>query len=514
MTIYSKIKSALSSKQSLLIIIVILIGIILGNLILQSNKPKSGEEEGAEQSTTHEELDGHQHEEQAKELPKGPHAGKIFTQSGYGLEVVISNQKATPEFRVYTYEDGKLLDPATSNVTFTVNRLGRSPEKLTFVKEADYLKSMEAVEEPHSFKVSIDSEHNGKHYQFAYAQIEGRVTMTDRQLTLNGVEILTAGPARIKTTLNLIGEIKLNADKSVRVVPRLNGIVESVSANAGDKVRKGQLLAIVSSQSIADQRSDLMAAQKRLDLAKVTYEREKKLWEEKISAEQDYQQARQALQEAEINQQRAKQKLQSIGANLGSGSNLTRYEIKAPIDGVITDKQISAGQVLNGDESIFVVADLSTLWAEMTIYAKDVGAVKIGQKVTVKASAFEAQTTGTVAYVGALVGEQSRTAIARVVLKNADKVWLPGIPVNIELQADEVEVPLAVSVEGLQSMDDGKVVFGRYADLFEVRPLTLGRGDDKYVEVLSGLSAGEKYAAQNSYLVKAELGKASATHDD
>ncbi|ACT48384.1 efflux RND transporter periplasmic adaptor subunit [Methylotenera mobilis] len=514
MTIHSKIKSTLSSKQSLLIIIVILIGIILGNLILQSNKPKSGEEESSEQSTTHEELDGHQHEEQAKELPKGPHAGKIFTQNSYGLEVVISNQKSTPEFRVYTYEDGKLLDPATSNVTFTVNRLGRHPEKLSFVKEADYLKSNSAVEEPHSFKVSIDSEHNGKHYQFAYEQVEGRVTMTDRQLTLNGVEILTAGPARIKTTLNLMGEIKLNADKSVRVVPRLNGIVESVSANAGDKVHKGQLLVVVSSQGIADQRSDLMAAQKRLDLARVTYEREKKLWEEKISAEQDYLQEKQDLQEAEISLQRAKQKLQSIGAGLGASNNLTRYEIKSPIDGVITDKQISAGQVLNGDESIFVVADLSTLWAEMTIYAKDVNAVKVGQKVTVRATAFEAQTTGTVAYVGALVGEQSRTAMARVVLKNADKVWLPGLPVNIELQADEVEVPLAVSVEGLQSMDEGKVVFGRYGDLFEVRPLTLGRGDDKYVEVLSGLNAGEKYAAQNSYLVKAELGKASATHDD
>lgn len=514
MTIYSKIKSTLSSKQSLLIIIVILIGIILGNLILQSNKPESGEEEGAEQSSSHEELDGHQHEEQAKELPKGPHAGKIFTQNNYSLEVVISNQKSTPEFRVYTYENGKLLDPAASNVTFTVNRLGRNPEKFSFVKEADYLKGNKAIEEPHSFKVSIDSEHDGKHYQFAYEQVEGRVIMTDRQLTLNGVEILTAGPARIKTTLNLMGEIKLNADKSVRVVPRLNGVVESVSASAGDKVHKGQLLAVISSQGIADQRSDLMAAQKRLDLARVTYEREKKLWEEKISAEQDYLQAKQDLQEAEISLQRAKQKLQSIGANLGSGNNLTSYEIKSPIDGVITDKQISAGQVLNGDESIFVVADLSTLWAEMTIYAKDVSAVKVGQKVTVKAAAFEAQTIGTVAYVGALVGEQSRTAMARVVLKNADKIWLPGLPVNIELQADEVEVPLAVSVEGLQTMDEGKVVFGRYGDLFEVRPLTLGRGDDKYVEVLSGLNAGEKYAAQNSYLVKAELGKASATHDD
>ena len=150
----------------------------------------------------------------------------------------------------------------------------------------------------------------------------------------------------------------------------------------------------------------------------------------------------------------------------------------------------------------------------MTIYAKFVSAVKVGQKVTVKATAFEAQTTGTVAYVGALVGEQSRTAIARVVLKNADKVWLPGLPVNIELQADEVEVPLAVSTEGLQTMDDGKVVFGRYGEFFEVRPLTLGRGDDKYVEVLSGLQVGDKYAAQNSYLIKAELGKASASHDD
>lgn len=514
MTKFLKIKDTLSSKQSLLIIIVILIGIILGNLILQSNKPKSGEEESAEQSTAQEELDGHQHEEQAKELSKGPHAGKIFTLNGYGLEVVISNQKSIPEFRVYSYEDGKLLDPAASNVTLTVNRLGRHPEKISFVKEADYLKSNEAIEEPHSFKVSIDSEHNGKHYQFAYEQVEGRVTMTDRQLTLNGVEILTAGPARIKTTLKLMGEIKLNADKSVRVVPRLNGIVESVSANAGDKVHRGQLLAVVSSQGIADQRSDLMATQKRLDLARVTYEREKKLWEDKISAEQDYLQAKQDLQEAEISLQRAKQKLQSIGASLGTSNNLTRYEIKSPIDGVITDKQISAGQVLNGDESIFVVADLSTLWAEMTIYAKDVNAVKVGQKVTVRATAFEALTTGTVAYVGALVGEQSRTAMARIVIKNADKVWLPGLPVNIELQADEVEVPLAVSVEGLQTMDDGKVAFGRYGDLFEVRPLTLGRGDEKYVEVLSGLNAGEKYAAQNSYLVKAELGKASATHDD
>ena len=298
-------------------------------------------------------------------------------------------------------------------------------------------------------------------------------------------------------------------------MPRLSGIVELVSANAGDKVRKGQVLAVISSQSIADQRSDLMAAQKRAALSRVTYEREKKLWEGKISAEQDYLQARQEMQEANINLQKAQQKLQSLDASQGSSnSNLTRYEIKAPIDGVITDKKISAGQVVNGDEGIFVVADLSTVWAEMTIYAKDISTVKVGQKVLVKASAFEEQTVGTVAYVSALVGEQSRTAMARIVLQNPKRTWLPGLPVNIELSTEQLTVPLAVSVEGLQTMGDDMVVFGRYGEYFEERPIELGRRDDKYVEVLHGLKSGEKYAAENSYLVKAELGKASASDND
>lgn len=131
-----------------------------------------------------------------------------------------------------------------------------------------------------------------------------------------------------------------------------------------------------------------------------------------------------------------------------------------------------------------------------------------------KASAFDAQTVGTVAYVSALVGEQSRTAMARIVLPNPERIWLPGLPVNVELSTDQVTVPLAVSVQGLQTMGNDTVVFGRYGENFEARPIMLGRRDDKYVEVLHGLNPSEKYAADNSYLVKAELGKASALDND
>jgi len=149
----------------------------------------------------------------------------------------------------------------------------------------------------------------------------------------------------------------------------------------------------------------------------------------------------------------------------------------------------------------------------MTIYAKDINTVKSGQRVTVKAAAFDAQSVGTIAYVGSLVGEQTRTAMARVVLSNPEKTWLPGLPVNIELTSNEVDVPLAVSVEGIQSLNEEVVVFGRYGTYFEARPVTLGRKDDKYVEVLEGLNAGEKYAAGNSYLIKADIGKAGASHE-
>lgn len=508
------------SKQLISMIAIVIMGIFLAVIILNSDKPKRMEDaHGGHADHAEEKMpapvneqphSGHEHNLQAQEIAKGPHGGKLFKEDGYGLEVTIFEQGVPPEFRIYTYQNGKAIAPSDSVVGVILARLGAKPQTFKFTKEDDYLKGDSIVEEPHSFNVSITAKHNNKSYQFAYDQVEARVQISDKQLLLNSIEVLTAGPAKIKTVLNLQGEVKLNADKSVHIVPRLAGIVESVSANAGDKVSKGQVLASISSQAIADMRSDLLAAQKRVGLARSTYIREKQLWEEKISAQQDYLQAQNDLQTEEIEASRIQQKLAALGA---ASQGQMRYDIRSPINGVVTNKQISQGQVISEVDSIFEVADLSTVWVEMNIYAKDINAVKTGQKVTVKASAFEAQSLGTISYIGALVGTQSRTAVARVVLNNANRTWLPGLPVNIELTSDEIAVPLAVSVEGLQSLRDWTVVFGRYGDYFEARPLELGRRDDRYVEVLKGLSIGDKYAAGNSFLIKADIGKAGATHD-
>ncbi len=497
------------NKQNTTIIIVIVVGLLLGGLILGMGKSKpEGEEYGHAETKDHADEKGHA-EPEAK---KGPHGGKLFSKDDYAVEVTIFEQGVEPEFRLYAYKNGKPLDPSASQVSVTLERLGRPPQVFTFVKTGDYLKGNAVVEEPHSFTVTINAKYEAQPYQFTYSQEEARVAISDEQLKQNGVQILTAGPARIKTSLQLIGEIRLNEDRTVYVVPRLAGIVESVRANAGDKVRKGQVLAVISSQSLSDQRSELLAAQKRLGLARTTYEREKMLWEEKISAEQDYLQARAAMQEAQIMAQSAQQKLAALGASPAS-ANLTQYEIRSPIDGVITDKRISTGSVTKEDANIFVISDLSTVWVDLTVRAEDINALKAGQKGTIKSSAFDAQDTGTVSYIGALVGEQTRSAKARLVLANPKGIWRPGLPVNVDLVADEVEVPVAVSADAIQTVRDWTVVFGRYGKQLEARPLALGRSDGKFIEVLKGLNAGEQYAGSNSFLIKAELGKASASHD-
>jgi membrane fusion protein, heavy metal efflux system len=500
-------------KQIITVAAIVIFGAIAAALILGMNRAKpAGDDHGHGAGAAHADHgagDAHA----AGEAQKGPRGGKLFADGDFGLEVTIFETGVEPEFRLYTYLKGKPVDSAGTTATITLERLGRAPQQIQFAKVADYLKGNAVIVEPHSFEVTIAAQRDGKTHRFAYAQEEARVAMSDAQAKEAGIEIKSAGPAKIKSSLQLIGDIKLNGDRTVLIVPRLAGVVESANANAGDVVKKGQVLAVIFSPALADQRGELLAAQKRLALAQTTYEREKKLFEGKISGEQDFLQARNAMNEAEITVRGAQQKLTSIGGLSGGGGNLTRYEIRAPISGTIVEKNLSVGQAIKEDANIFTLADLTSVWAEMTVYAKDMNVIRVGQKVNVKSAEFDGNANGVISYVGALVGEQTRTAKARVVLPNPNSAWRPGLPVNIEVESAESEVPVAVSVDAIQTVRDWSVVFGRYDNAFEARPLKLGRSDGRMVEVLEGLSAGEKYAARNSYVIKADIGKAGASHD-
>jgi len=135
--------------------------------------------------------------------------------------------------------------------------------------------------------------------------------------------------------------------------------------------------------------------------------------------------------------------------------------------------------------------------------------------VLVKASAFDARASGKITYVGSLLGEQTRTAKARVALANPDRAWRPGLFVSVDVPsglASDAAAAVTVAADAIQTVDDKPVVFVKAAGGFRAQPVVPGRSDGKLTEILKGLSAGAQYAAAGSFVLKAELGKDSAEH--
>lgn len=329
-----------------------------------------------------------------------------------------------------------------------------------------------------------------------------------------GIAVADVGPAALQAASDFNGEVRFNEDRTAHVVPRLAGVSESVAANLGQQVRAGQVLAVIASTSLSEQRSELLTAQRRQEAAQATFEREKKLWQEKISAEQDYLQAQTALREANIAVDNARQKLAAIGATGASSSStgLNRFEVRAPFDGTVVEKHLSRGEAVREDASIFTVSDLSSVWAEFAVAPKDLAVVRVGQKVIVSSSAFDEKVQGTISYVGSLLGEQTRTARARVTVANPQGAWRPGLFVTVSVLGAEQPVPVAIPAEAVQSVENQSTVFKVVPGGFLAVTVKTGRQDGRSVEVLQGLKAGDQVATRNAFILKSELGKASAEH--
>lgn len=343
---------------------------------------------------------------------------------------------------------------------------------------------------------------------------EGKIVLNDKQMNTAGITVAYAGPARISRMTRLSGEIKFNEDRTAHVVPRLGGVVQSVSADLGQQVKKGQVLAVIASVQLSELRSELLSAQQRQALAQLTFEREKKLWQDKISAEQDYLQAQQHLQETVIATQNVRQKLRALGTGPGTGDSgaLSLYALRAPFDGMIVEKHIALGEAIKEDANVFMISDLSTVWAEIIVPAKDLAIVRVGEKATVRAASMDSVSNGKISYVGSLLGEQTRTAKARITLANPDAAWRPGLFVNVELRSNDSEVPVAVRSDALQTIDDKPTVFIRVDGGFIAQTVVTGKSDGNYLEIMQGLKSGTPYAATGSFILKAEQGKGSAEH--
>ncbi|WDE14259.1 efflux RND transporter periplasmic adaptor subunit [Thalassomonas haliotis] len=195
-------------------------------------------------------------------------------------------------------------------------------------------------------------------------------------------------------------------------------------------------------------------------------------------------------------------------AQVESNDSLSRYPVTAPISGIVVTRNANPGELADG-QVLLTLADHRKLWVEYQIFPGQAQAVLPGQTVTV--SSGDEQTQSSITHL--LAGRENQDfLIARVPLDNEQGKWSPGLLLSGSVVLSQSQVPLVVANRALQEVEGQQVVFVAAEQGFQARPLVLGQSDGSFSQVLSGLNAGERYVVENSYLLKADLEKSSASH--
>ncbi len=297
---------------------------------------------------------------------------------------------------------------------------------------------------------------------------------------------------------------------------------------------------------LGENRRILVSSYAQLVASEAIYMREQSLFEKQIGSEAEYLEAESASKQAQaaflsvrddlgftnartLDQRRrenkvaevallaAERKLHALGLSEAAiasvaqqtDDELARYVITAPLDGVITERHIVRGEQRDQGDDIYTIADLSTVWVQLTVYQKDLPVLRSGQSAEIVAHHGIGQARGTIQYVSPVISESTRTTTARIVLENPDGTWRPGLFVTGRVVTGAFEPGVVVPKTAIQSINDKQIIFVRTEHGFEPHHVELGRGNDTHVEIVKGLKPGDTYVSDGAFALKAELNKAS-----
>ncbi len=200
-------------------------------------------------------------------------------------------------------------------------------------------------------------------------------------------------------------------------------------------------------------------------------------------------------------------------AVIESNESLHSFELRAQLGGTVIARDVAPGEFASSDRELFQIADLGSVWLDLDVHRRDIGRLRVGQPLEIDAGEGTPLAATTLAYLAPIGSATTQTLLARAVLPNPDRAWRPGLFATAEVLVGSSEVPVAVAIDAVQRLRDWDVVFLAAGNVFEAQPVELGRRDRTHVEIVSGLSAGQRYVAGGSFVLKAEAGKSGATHD-
>jgi cobalt-zinc-cadmium efflux system membrane fusion protein len=379
---------------------------------------------------------------EADEFERGPHNGRLLVDGSFALEMTIFEQGTPPQLRVYAYKNKAPVSPQGISTTVTLARLGGKREAISLHPMGDFLTSDVTVVEPHSFQVQVEALHDGVTSSWSYDSFEGRTVLPREVAEHSGITVEVPASRTIAVTRRIRGKILPSEHRIAHIIPRFSGIVREGRKHIGDKVEKGEVLAIIE-----------------------------------------------------------------------SNQSLQPFEVRSQISGTVINGHLIVGEFVPDNQWVYIVADLSEVWADFFVPLRDRMGIVSGQKVRISSPAGEAVTEGTISYLAPYADEKSQAQLVRAVIPNTKNEFLPGMFITGDVVLEEIVAPIAVREQAIQRFREWDVVFVRHGDTYEVRPVTVGRSDSGWVELTQGLSSSDEYVVENSFLIKADILKSGASHD-
>jgi cobalt-zinc-cadmium efflux system membrane fusion protein len=347
---------------------------------------------------------------------------------------------------------------------------------------------------------------------------ESRLTVTPEQVERSGIKIEMVGE-RISTDATgqqTTGVVQPNSYRETPVMSLVGGIVRSVGPELGQNVRKGQTIAVVSSNDLADAQTKYLSAFAELEEHHKHHARTEKLVAIGAASHEELEMAASKLKAAESEVANLRQRLLLLGLSsqrvsaLRSTSQVSsEVSLPAPAAGTVTSRTVNLGEVIEANKELMRVTDLSSVWVVGQVYEKDLGKVHIGSGASISTDAYPGRVfRGQVSYVDPKVDPQTRTAQARIELANPGQQLKIGMYVNVAftaLAAIGSTIPV-VPVTAVQNIGNRQVVFVATSDpnVFAMRGVRLGPEGNNYYPVLDGLTVGDRIVTEGSFMLRAE----------
>jgi membrane fusion protein, heavy metal efflux system len=342
------------------------------------------------------------------------------------------------------------------------------------------------------------------------------ITRSAEAIEAAGIDLETVQGGTIAHKIVVPATIVPEADRIAHVAVKLSSIVAELRKNIGEAVEKNEVVAVLESREVADAKSEYLAARRTSELQQDLFERDKALFDKKVSGEQQFIRSRNEAARAVMRIDIARQKLFALGLTETEISGLPNQpeallrsqEVRSPISGRVVDRKVELGVAVGRDNletELFVIADLDRVWVDLAVSPEDVSQVRIGQTVSVTARGTAEVAKGKLIFIGPILDKDTRSARVVAEINNNDGMWRPGLFVTAAIVVEERSAPVAVPVAAIQTMDGGPVAFIRTSNGFRKRQVVLGERDERAAEVVSGLSVGETIAVSNTFLLKAEM---------